>query len=200
MLANEPPRNPRKPSKAARKRAEERARRRVRQDLRVARLPRDGALGRVRLRSRPASVPSDRGRALPNLRQGDGKRVFWTASVGMLGTLVACRRPTPLEPVLAALGVVDPPCGERALRVSAPEVLPWRPLCGDGDGDGDGDGGDGDGDGIKEDAVVSLARLESPLYGTVFLVCGNDLAAGTLGVSSRALDRLCAAVRSVLSF
>ena len=48
--------------------------------------------------------------------------------------------------------------------------------------------------------MVSLARLESPLYGTVFLVCGNDLAAGTLGVSSRALDRLCAAVRSVLSF
>ena len=147
----------------------------------------------MRLPSRPASVPSDRGRALPNLRQGDGKRVFWTTSVGALGTLVACRRPTPLEPVLATLGVVDPPCGERALRVSAPEVLPWRPLCGDGDGDGDGDD-------IKEDAVVSLARLESPLYGTVFLVCGNDLAAGTLGVSSRALDRLCAAVRSVLSF
>ena len=185
MLANEPPRNPRHPSKAARKRAEERARRRVRRDLRVARLPRDGALGRVRLRSRPASVPSDRGRALPNLRQGDGKHVFWTASVGALGTLVACRRPTPLEPVLATLGVVDPPCGERALRVSAPEVLPWRPLCGDDD---------------AQDAVVSLARLESPLYGTVFLVCGNDLAAGTLGVSSRALDRLCAAVRSVLSF
>jgi len=188
MLANEPPRNPRKPSKAARKRAEERARRRVRRELRVVRLPRDGALRRARLPSRPASVPSDRGRALPNLRHDDdGKRVFWTASVGALGTLVACRRPTPLEPVLAALGVVDPLCGERALRVSAPEVLPWRPLCGDDDD-------------TKEDAVVSLARLESPLYGTVFLVCGNDLAAGTLGVSSRALDRLCAAVRSVLSF
>ena len=47
MLANEPPRNPRTPSKAARKRAEERARRRVRRDLRVARLPRAGALRQV---------------------------------------------------------------------------------------------------------------------------------------------------------
>ena len=187
MLANEPPRNPRKPSKAARKRAEARALRRVHRELRVARVPRDAALRRARLPSRPASVPSDRGRALPNLRQDDGKRVFWTANVGALGTLVACRRTTPLAPVLAALGVVDPLCGERALRVSTPEVLPWRPLCGDHDD-------------TKEDAVVSLARLESPLYGTVFLVCGNDLAAGTLGVSSRALDRLCAAVRSVLSF
>ena len=104
-------------------------------------------------------------------------------SLGGLGTLVACRRKMPLPPLLAALGVVGELDGEHALSVSDAGVLPWRAESAD-----------------HGDNIVSFARIESPLYGTVFFVCGGELEPGPLRVSSREFDRLCAAARSALNF
>jgi len=89
----------------------------------------------------------------------------------------------PLPPLLAALGVVGELDGEHALSVSDAGVLPWRAESAD-----------------HGDNIVSFARIESPLYGTVFLVCGGELEPGPLRVSSREFDRLCAAARSALNF
>ena len=74
--------------------------------------------------------------------------------------------------------------GELALSVNDASVLPWRPDSCYEEGDN----------------IVSFARVDSPLYGTVFLVCGSQIEPGPLRVSSRAFDRLCAAARSALNF
>ena len=88
----------------------------------------------------------------------------------------------------SVLSVLQPPkpqdAVELALSVNDATVLPWRPESWDEEGDN----------------IVSFARVDSPLYGTVFLVCGRKLQPGPLGVSSRAFDRLCAAARSALNF
>lgn len=89
----------------------------------------------------------------------------------------------PLPPLLAALGVVGELDGEHALSVNDAGVLPWRAESAE-----------------HGDNIVSFARIESPLYGTVFLVCGSELEPGPLRVSSREFDRLCAAARSALNF
>ena len=154
--------------------------RRIRRRLRIQQLSRELAWTAPCLQkaARRAS-----GQLLASLRTDDGKRAFWTVSVGSLGTLVACRRKMPLPPLLAALGVVDALDGEHALSVNDASVLPWRAESAD-----------------HGDNIVSFARIESPLYGTVFLVCGSELEPGPLRVSSREFDRLCAAARSALNF
>ena len=154
---------------------------RVRRRLRVEQLVRERDLARPAYRRKPLRAS---GELLAGLRGADGKRAFWTVSVGSLGTLVACRRKMPLPPLLAALGAVDALDGELALSVNDSTVLPWRPKSWD----------------EEDDNIVSFARVDSPLYGTVFLVCGSELAPGPLRVSSRAFDRLCAAARSALNF
>ena len=152
---------------------------RVRRRLRVEQLVRRRDFARPACRKKPLRGS---GELLAGLRSADGKRAFWTVSLGSLGTLVACRRKMPLPPLLAALGAVDALDGEPALSVNV-SVLPWRVESAD-----------------EGDNIVSFARVDSPLYGTVFLVCGRELPPGPLGVSSRAFDRLCAAARSALNF
>lgn len=154
--------------------------RRIRRRLRIQQLSRERAWTASWLQ-RAARRAS--GQLLAGLRNDDGKRALWTVSVGSLGTLVACRRKMPLPPLLAALGVVGELDGEHALSVSDAWVLPWRAESAD-----------------HGDNIVSFARVESPLYGTVFLVCGSELEPGPLRVSSREFDRLCAAARSALNF
>ena len=154
---------------------------RVRRRLRVVQLVRRREVARPACRRKPIRGS---GELLADLRSADGKRAFWTVSAGSLGTLVACRRKMPLPPLLAALGAVDALDGELALSVNDPSVLPWRPESCYEEGDN----------------IVSFARVDSPLYGTVFLVCGSQIEPGPLGVSSRAFDRLCAAARSALNF
>jgi len=78
------------------------------------------------------------------------------------------------------------------MTVNNASVLPWRPELADANADAHAD--------AAVDPVVALARVESPLYGTMFLVCGGKLAPGPLGVSSRGFDRLCTATRSMLHF
>lgn len=153
---------------------------RVRRRLRVVQLVRERDFARPACRRKPLRGS---GELLAGLRSADGKRAFWTVSVGSLGTLVACRRKMPLPPLLAALGAVDALDGEPALSLNDASVLPWRVASAD-----------------EGDNIVSLARVDSPLYGTVFLVCGRELQPGPLGVSSRIFDRLCAAARSALNF
>jgi hypothetical protein len=168
-------------AKRSRRREKEREMARVRRCLRVEQLVRERDFARPACRRKPIRGS---GELLAGLRSADGKRAFWTVSVGSLGTLVACRRKMPLPPLLAALGAVDTLDGELALSVNDDSVLPWRPESCYEEGDN----------------IVSLARVDSPLYGTVFLVCGSQIEAGPLRVSSRAFDRLCAAARSALNF
>lgn len=154
-----------------------RRKRSSRNGLSVTRVRRDRVLRSERLPSTRAG-----GTRLAGVRGDDGKRVFWTVTAGEFGVLVACRRKVVPAMLSAALGSAEPLRGEMVLWVSDPDVLPWRPESADGD------------------AGVSLARVESPLYGTVFVACGTALPAGPLGVSSRGVDRLIAAVRSALNF
>lgn len=155
--------------------------RRVLRRLVVSEVRRDKKMRRRRIPARRAS-----GGLLADVRGSDGKRAFWVVSAGELGTLVACRRPIPPPVLSATLGLVEPLSGEAAMTVNNASVLPWRPELADANADAD--------------PVVAFARVESPLYGTLFLVCGGKLAPGPLGVSSRGFDRLCTATRSMLHF
>ena len=166
-------------TKGARRREKEREIRRVLRRLVVSEVRRDKKMRRRRIPARRAS-----GGLLADVRGSDGKRAFWVVSAGELGTLVACRRPIPPPVLSATLGLVEPLSGEVAMTVNNASVLPWRPELTDADAD----------------PAVAFARVESPLYGTLFLVCGGKLAPGPLGVSSRGFDRLCTATRSMLHF
>ena len=73
--------------------------------------------------------------------------------------------------------------GEKLFNLSDLTAMPWRPES------------------VENcDGEVSLARIESQLYGTLFLVSGCSLELGSLGVRKRDRERLRMAIRSIYNF
>ena len=112
----------------------------------------------------------------------EGHRAFWTVQCGEVGTVIACRRPMRLETIPGLLST-EQLRGEKLFSLSDLTAMPWRPES------------------VENcDGEVSLARIESQLYGTLFLVCGCSLELGSLGVRKRDRERLRMAIRSIYNF
>lgn len=158
-----------------RKRGKQHALKLARAMTHIHRIQRDPALARRRKLPKSGSDKS-----LPSLRV-DGKRAFWTVRCGDLGIVVGCRRPMDIWASLGMeLGVL---AGEPLLTVTSKDVaLPWRPCCA----------------GVA-DETLSLARIDSARFGTVYVVCGAAVERKGLGCGRRGVDRLQEAVRSVMN-